>query len=385
MAETQAISTFQHKLKERSGDPILKEWGLRCEDLMKFQINLCFFLILIWVVTGLGCSEDSSSPSVEAGEESEQTLDLKERKDPKSGTVSGIITDTRTGKPIPGVTVSLLDQKVETGADGRYVFTTIRYADTHKLNVMSIDYQPKMKPFKLRTEQVQLDISLVPKFGAISGVITDSATGKPIPGVTVNLLDRSMTTEEDGRYNFTGVPYSENLILMITVTDYQPKMEKFQLRTGRIGLNIPLVISTDPKMEIIEFLERFSALIEGLDIDQLELIQALFSETYLAADDPVTLLGLATGVIPAKFDDVVPTITKVFEKYNALQFQFNEIQVDVTNSRQASARLALHIISEQGPRPNKREIIVDCQINFRKENSMWQIVFWQLFNVEFLL
>ena len=299
--------------------------------------------------------------------------------------VSGIITDAKTGDPIQGVTVSLLDQEVDTGADGSYVFTEIRYSDNHKLMVMGIDHQPKMKPFRLKTEQVQLNLSLDPKFGAVSGVITDSATGKPIPRVTVNLLDRSMITEEDGRYNFTEVPYSENLILMITATDYQPKMEKFQFRTGRIGLNIPLVISTDPKMEIIEFLERFSALIEGLDIDQLELIQALFSEMYLAGDDPVTLLGLATGVIPAKFDDVVPTITKVFEKYDALQFQFNKIEVDVANSRKASARLSLHIISEEGPRPNKREIIVDCQIDFHKKNSAWQIVFWQLFNVEFLL
>ena len=352
---------------------------------MKVQINLCFFVILIWAITGLGCGEDSSSPTVDPAEESEQTLDRAGVQDPKLGTVSGIITDTRTGKPISGATVTLMDQMVETGVDGKYVLTGIRYADTHNLNVMDIDYQPKNKQFPLKTEQVQLDISLVPKFGAISGVITDSATGQPIPGVKVSLLDTSMTTEEDGRYNFTGVPYAESLMLMITAADYQPKMEKVQLRIGRIGLNISLVISTDPKMEIVEFLERFSLLIEALDIDQLELIQALFSEMYLAADDPVTLLGLATGVIPAKFDDVVPTITKVFEKYDALQFQFNEIQVDVTNSRQASARLALHIMSEEGPRPNKREILVDCKIDFHKENSAWQIVFWQLFNVEFLL
>ena len=350
---------------------------------MKFQINLCCFLILIWMVTGLGCSEDSSSPSVEAGEESDQSLEAE--KDPRFGTVSGLITDAKTGKPIQGVTVSLSDQTVKTGIDGSYVFTGIRYSDNHKLVVMGMDHQPKMKPLKLRAEQVQLNFALDPKYGAVSGVITDSATGQPISGVKINLLDRSMTTEEDGRYNFIGVPYSENLMLMITATDYQPKMEKFQLRTGRIGLNISLVISTDPKMEIIEFLERFSVLIEGLDIDQLELIQALFSKMYLAGDDPVTLLGLATGVIPAKFDDVVPTITKVFEKYDALQFQFNKIEVDVDNSRKASARLSLHIISEEGPRPNKREIIVDCKIDFLKENAAWQIVFWQLFNVEFLL
>lgn len=350
---------------------------------MRFQINLCFFLILIWVVTYLGCGEDSSSPSVEDGEESEQTLDLEE--DSRSGMVSGIITDAKTGTPIQGVTVSLLDQKVETGEDGSYVFTGIRYSDNHKLIVMGIDHQPKMKPFKLKAEQVQLNVSIDPKFGAVSGVITDGTTHHPIQGAIVKLSNKSITTEADGRYNFTGVPYSETLSLMITAADYAPKIEDFQLRTDRVGLNIRLMPSTDPKMEIVQFLERFSALIESLDITKLGTIQELFSESYVASDDPTTLLGLATGVIPAKFDDVSQTIIVVFEKYDALQFQFNKIDVDVTNSRQASARFSLHIISEEGPRPNKREILVDCKIDFRKEDLVWKIVFWQLFNVEFLL
>ena len=354
---------------------------------MKFQINLCFFLIVVWAITSLGCGEDSSSPSVESGEESKQALDGEE--DPQFGMVSGIITDTKTDKPLPGVTVSLLGQMAKTGADGKYVFTGIRYSDAHSLAVMTIDYQPKMKQFELKTEQVELNISLVPKYGAVSGVITDGTTGNPIVGATINLLGRTMITEIDGRYNFIEVPYSGALSLTIEAVDYQSKTESFELRTGRVGLSISLMPATNPEMEINQFLERFSALIETLDVGKLETIQELFSETYFAGDDPVTLLGLATGVIPATFDEVNPTITKVFGKYDALQFQFNKIQVDVTNSRQVSTRLTLHIISEEGPGPDKpradkREIIVDCQIDFRKEDALWKIVFWQLFNVEFL-
>ena len=350
---------------------------------MKFQINLCFFLILIWVVTGLGCSEDSSSPAGEAGEESEQTLDLED--DSRSGMVSGVITDAKTGNPIQDVTVNLSNQTVTTGVDGKYVFTEIRYSDNHKLMVMGMDHQPKMKPFTVRAEQVQLNVSLDPKYGAVSGVISDGTTHNPLQGAIVKLLDKTIITEANGKYNFIGIPYSGNLSLMVVATDYEPKTENFQLREPRVGLNIRLMASTDPKMEIVQLLERFSALIESLNITKLGTIQELFSESYLAADDPITLLGLATGVIPAKFDDVSQTIIVVFEKYDALQFQFNKIQVDVTNSRQASARFTLHIISEEGPRPNKREILVDCKIDFRKEDALWKIVFWQLFNVEFLL
>ena len=356
---------------------------------MKLQINLCFFLLLIWTITGLGCGEDSSSTPVEPSEESEQTVDLEGEDSSQSGMVSGIITNIRTGEPIPGVTVSLLGKTVETDADGKYVFTEIRYSDSHNLIVMDLDYQPKMKKFKLRAEQVQLNVPLSPKLGAVSGVITDGTTRNPIPGATITLLDRMQTTEMDGRYNFTGVPYSQTVSLMVTAADYQSKTESFELRIGRVGLSIQLMPSTNPETEIPQFLERFSALIESLDIGKLETIQELFSATYVAGDDPITLLGLATGVIPATFDEVNPTITKVFGKYDALQFEFNKIQVEVTNTRQASARLSLHIISEEGagpdkPRAEKREIIVDCQIDFRKEDTLWKIVFWQLFNVEFL-
>ncbi len=356
---------------------------------MKLQISLCFFLLLIWTITGLGCGEDSSSTSVEPGEESEQIVDLEGEDNSQSGMVSGIITNIKTGEPIPGVTISLLGKTVETDAEGRYAFTEIRYSDSHNLIVMDLDYQPKMKKFKLRTEQVQLNVPLSPKLGAVSGVITDGTTGNPIPGATITLLDQMQTTEIDGRYNFTGVPYSQTISLMITAADYQSKTENFELRTGRVGVSIQLMPTTNPETEIPQFLERFSALIESLDIGKLKTIQELFSETYVAGDDPITLLGLATGVIPAMFDDVNPTITKVFGKYDALQFEFNKIQVEVTNTRKASARLTLHIISEEGagpdkPRAEKREIIVDCQIDFRKEDTLWKIVFWQLFNVEFL-
>ena len=352
---------------------------------MKFQINVCFFFILIWAITGLGCGEDSPSSSVQPGEESEQIPDLEEEKGPQSGTVSGIITDVTTGTPIPGVTVSLLDQMVETSADGSYVFANISYSDNHNLTITDIDYQPKTEHFALRGEQVVLEISLLPKFGAVSGVITDATTGNPIPGVTVNLLDWMLKTEADGRYNFAQVGYSEALNLTVTAIDYQPRTEGFELRTERVALNIPLVPLTDTEAEIIQFLEVFSALIESMDIGKLGAIQGLFSETYLAGDDPVTLFGLATGLIPATFDGVVPSITKVFEEYDAVEFRFRNIQVDVIHARKASTRLTLDIISEKGPRPDRREISVECQMDFHKENSVWKIVFWQLFKVDILL
>ena len=77
------------------------------------------------------------------------------------------------------------------------------------------------------------------------------------PGATVKLLDRTITTEANGKYNFIGVPYSENLSLMIIATDYQPKTESFELRIGRVGLNISLTPLTNTEAEINQFLGAF--------------------------------------------------------------------------------------------------------------------------------
>jgi hypothetical protein len=352
---------------------------------MKCQINRLFLLILIWAMTYFGCGEDSFSPSVQQAKVPQQKEDLQKEEDPQLGTVSGIITDATTGNPIPGATVHLLDQTVETGADGRYVFTQIGYAEALNLAVTDVDYEPKTHGFELSVEHLPLNISLIPNFGAVSGIITDATTGNSIPGVTVNLLNQTVETETDGRYIFTQIAYSEALSLTVVDADYKSKTQVFELRTDHFLLNIPLTPLTNPEAEIQQFLDSFSALIESMDMDNLEAIQAHFSETYLAGDDPVTRFGLATGVIPARFEEVIPSISKLFEKFDAIQFRFQNIQVDVTHSREASARLTLDVISEQGPRPDRKAITVECRMDFRKEGLKWKVVFWQLFKVEVLL
>ena len=224
-----------------------------------------------------------------------------------------------------------------------------------------------------------------PQFGAVSGIVTDAKTGNPIPGVSVTLLDQTTETEADGRYVFTQVAYAEGLSLTVTAADYEPKTQGFSLNVERLTLNVAITPLTDPGAEITEFFDTLSALIESQDMDNLDAIQSHFSPDYLASADPVTDFGVGTGVIPASFEKVIPAMSKLFEEFDGIQFQFNDIQIDVTHAQRASSRVNLNIITEQGPRPDRTEIVAECRIDFRKEETEWKAIFWQLFTVDILL
>ena len=224
-----------------------------------------------------------------------------------------------------------------------------------------------------------------PQFGAVSGTITDAKTGNPIPGADVRLLDQTVETGADGKYTFTQIAYSEALSLAVNAPDYAPQTLTFAFNVERLVQDIALIPLTNPEAEIRQFFDTLSALLESRDMKNLEAIQAHFAEDYWASDDPITRFGLATGVIPANFENVIPSIKALFEKYDVIQFKFHNIQVNVTHARKASTRLNLDIHSEKGPRPDKNDVGVECQIDFRKEGAEWKATFWQLFKVDIRL
>ncbi len=221
-----------------------------------------------------------------------------------------------------------------------------------------------------------------PKFGAVSGVITDARTGNPIPGAVVSLFNQTVETGVDGRYAFTQIAYSDALNLTVKATDYEPQTQTFALKVDRLFLDIALMSLTNPEAEIQQFFDTLSALVESRNMNNLKALQAHFSEAYLAADDPVTRFGLATGVIPANFEKVIPSITALFEKYNRIKFEFHDLQMNVIHTRKASTRLKLDVLTEKGPRPDRNNVTIECQIDLRKEESGWKATFWQLFKVD---
>ena len=231
----------------------------------------------------------------------------------------------------------------------------------------------------------ELEKPLMLQYGTVSGTIADAGTGNRIPGSTVTLLGQSVETGVDGNYTFQGVLYDDVHTLTVTDPDYKPYSQPVVLKQERLVVDIVLTPLKDPVLEIQEFFDNFAALLESVDMKNIEVIEALFSETYVAADDPATLFGVASGIIPENYADVVPAMTQLFEEYVSLQFLFKDIEMDITHARKAAATLQLDVNAEKEGDLDLRELKASCKFEFRREGKDWKIVHWQLFELDIRL
>ena len=223
------------------------------------------------------------------------------------------------------------------------------------------------------------------QYGTVSGTITDAGTGNRIPGSIVTLLGQSFETGVDGNYTFQGVLYADVHTLTVADPDYKPYSQPVVLSQERLVVDITLTPLKDPVVELQEFFDNFADLLESVDMENIEAIEALFSETYVAADDPATLFGVASGIIPENYADVVPAMTQLFEEYVSLQFLFEDIEMDITHARKAAATLQLDVDAEKGEERDLRELKASCKFEFRREERDWKIVHWRLFELDIRL
>ena len=226
---------------------------------------------------------------------------------------------------------------------------------------------------------------VVLEYGTVSGSVTDVRTGNPIPGATVTLLGQSVETGLGGIYTFQNVLYGDTHALVVEDADYQPYSQPLVLKQQRLIVDIALTPLKDPLVEMRDFFDRFTELLESVDVENIEAIEALFSETYVAADDDATLFGVASGIIPENYADVIPAVTQLFDEYVFLEFLFKDIEMDVTHARKAAVTLQLDVNARKGMEEDLREIKADCKFDFRREGPDWKIVYWQLLALDIRL
>ncbi len=130
-------------------------------------------------------------------------------------TVTGIIRDKVTKKPLPNTTISLYqnDKVIDTytvGNDGVYKFK-LECSSTYKLTVFKNDY---LETFKLRTVSrnnqtltLHIDIEPLTCNQYINGVVKENITGNPAPNTIIFLLNNSKEikqtlTDSNGTFYF---------------------------------------------------------------------------------------------------------------------------------------------------------------------------------------
>lgn len=216
------------------------------------------------------------------------------------------------------------------------------------------------------------------QYGTVSGIVTDAGTKNPIPNVVVMLNDLEVKTEADGVYTFLDVPNNVEHQLTVHIPNYMEFKYEFTLDHVRVTINVPLTPEKDNEAELTAFFEDFSALIESVDPDNIEILQAKFSETYVAGDDPTTIFAIVSGVVPQNYESVLPTVTTLFETYSMIQFDFKQLEIDITHARKASIHTVLDIESENAEDGGLSHLEARCEFEFRREETDWKIVHWEV-------
>jgi large repetitive protein len=132
--------------------------------------------------------------AVQAGEMTRQNVELKPMQRVEPGRITGVVTDVRTGEPVPNAVVTAQSEyctrRARTDERGRYALRDLRPGE-YKVWARARAYKREQFPKPVLVEPGQtvenIDFNLVPKprKGLILGRVTDKRTGQPIPGAVV--------------------------------------------------------------------------------------------------------------------------------------------------------------------------------------------------------
>jgi hypothetical protein len=219
----------------------------------------------------------------------------------------------------------------------------------------------------------------VVEIGDIQGTVANKETGEPIENATVDIGGNTALTDSEGRYILEGLPFSSEMGVLVTATDYRDYKDNISLNQELLLLNIVLEPIDSPSASILELLEAFSREIEALDRDRIPIIKSYLSEDYTAAkDDPATAFAIAAGVIPADYDTLEETIETIINKYDKLDFTFADPNVEITGDS-AVVLMRFEVYAEtKEPDRKKWEIIVDGRLELKKQEDQWKISYWKL-------
>jgi len=143
---------------------------------------------------------------------------------PATYTVSGQVTDSGTGNPIVGATVTLGGTlTATTDNNGDYILNNVP-SGNHIVGASAIGYAPNTLNVTVSSGNVtNADIALSALGGntvSVSGQVTDLATGNPIPGATVTIAGQSAVTNANGDYIVNNVPDGATHNAVASATTY---------------------------------------------------------------------------------------------------------------------------------------------------------------------
>ncbi len=177
----------------------------------------------------------------------------------------GMVTDAKTGQPIPMVIVETAFAVTQTDSSGHYEFTNLEIGD-YSIEFRKQGYYTVLKVVTLTEGNNKLDVKLepveVPGVATLQGQVLDAVTKEPITGVKIQVLDKVAYTNALGEYYIGDIPpYPEGTIaVFITKSGYFDEVRHAGLPEGEHILNVQLLSKTITGMPTDEEIDATKAL-----------------------------------------------------------------------------------------------------------------------------
>ena len=121
------------------------------------------------------------------------------------GKLTGKITDSLTGNPIAGATISYPGASTQTDSTGSYTLTKAPLG-SYQLTAAAAGYTGQSQAVTVTpASTITAGFTLAPLAGSVSGVVTDAASRALLAGATVSYSGGQITTDSSGVYTLPGV------------------------------------------------------------------------------------------------------------------------------------------------------------------------------------
>ncbi len=154
--------------------------------------------------------DDSTTLALTAGDSETVTLRLQAI---TWGTVSGIVVDADTGRPLANAEIAVGTQALSSGADGRFRAEKIA-AGPLRIGARAPAYEPASVTADLQPDSERdVRLSLTPiKIGAIRGRVLDAKTGEPVARARVTTSGQAAETDGGGNFSFGDVATGNTVV-----------------------------------------------------------------------------------------------------------------------------------------------------------------------------
>lgn len=192
-----------------------------------------------------GYSSQSQSVTVSSATTTAQGFSLA----PLAGSISGVVSDARTGLPVSGAMVSYSGGQAVTDAAGSYSFDPVAEG-SYSVSAGAVGYSDQGQTVTVGPGQsAAQNFALAPAgTGNVVGRVTDASTGLAVAGATVSHLGGGTTSDSSGMYSLDALPDGDTILtasgtgyvdqsVSVTVTSGDPTIQDFQLtpKPGTIG------------------------------------------------------------------------------------------------------------------------------------------------------